>query len=204
MKQGIALDIGTGDGSYVYRAARKHKDKFYIGLDSNAENMAFYAQKAAQSERKGGLKNLLYVVAQAEALPSELKGLASDVTILFPWGSLLKAAARGDEGFLAGLAQVMADKSSLRVVFSLEETIEKKVLDSLGLPALNKEALDSLCVAYARAGFSMKWRYIAQDELKKFPSRWAKRLAYGRPRPVVELVGKKITKVDMFIKKSLK
>lgn len=154
--------------------------------------MGGFAQKAAQSERKGGLKNLLYVVANAEDLPEELEGIATDVTVLFPWGSLLKAMASGDEKFLAGLTKIMAHKATLRVVFSLEETIEKKVLDSLGLATLNKESLERLCAAYARAGLSMKWRYISQDELKQFPSTWAKRLAYGRPRPVVELVGKKI------------
>lgn len=152
--------------------------------------MAFFAQKAAQAERSGGLKNLLYVVANAEDLPKELEGLIAEVTILFPWGSLLKAVARGDERFLDGLTKVMTNKATLRIVFSLEENIEKKVLNSLGLSSLCKESLDQLCAAYSRAGFSMKWRYIAQDELKSFPSTWAKRLAYGRPRPVVELMGK--------------
>lgn len=152
--------------------------------------MVGFAQKAAQPERKGGLSNLLYVVAQAQNLPCELEGLVNEVTVLFPWGSLLKAVARGDEEFLAGLAQVMTHRASLRVVFSLEDSIEKKVMDSLGLASINKESLDALCAAYARVGFTMKWRYISQDELKKFPSRWAKRLAYGRPRPVVELLGR--------------
>ena len=52
------------------------------------------------------------------------------------------------------------------------------------------ESLDLLKAAYVRAGFKIKWRMISQDELKSFPSAWAKRLAYGRPRPCVELSGK--------------
>lgn len=190
IKGGIALDIGTGDGSYVYRAARAHKDKFYIGLDSNAENMGGFAQKASKSIIKGGLKNILYVVAAAEALPKELNGLISEVTILFPWGSLLKAVASGHEHFLQNLKRVMVKNATVRIVFSLEDKIEKKVMADLGLSSLNKESLDRLCLAYARLGFAMKWRFIAQDELKSFESTWAKRLAYGRPRRYVELVGK--------------
>lgn len=153
--------------------------------------MAFYAQKAAQLESKGGLKNLLYVVANADDLPPELLGLINEVTVLFPWGSLLKAVASGDERFLTGLVNVMTTKASLSIVFSLEETIEKKVMNTLGLAALNKDTLDSLCLIYARSGLNMKWRYISQDELKKFPTTWGKRLAYGRARPVVEFWGNK-------------
>lgn len=152
--------------------------------------MGCFAQKSSQSERKGGLNNLLYVVASAEALPYELESLVTEVTILFPWGSLLKAAVKGDETFLSGLKKVMAKKASLRLIFSLDETIEKKVMESFDFSSLSKESLDQLCVLYSRAGFRMRWRYIPQDELKKFPSTWAKRLAYGRPRPVVEFVGK--------------
>jgi hypothetical protein len=152
--------------------------------------MGSFAQKATKSKNKGGLENILYVVAAAEALPQELNGLISEVTILFPWGSLLKAVASADERFLENLRQVMVKNASLRIVFSLEDKIEKKVMENLGLSSISKESLDKLCLAYARLGFAMKWRFIAQDELKSFESTWAKRLAYGRPRPCVELRGK--------------
>jgi len=187
---GIALDIGTGDGSYAYKAARENTDKFYIGLDSNAENMQGFAQKAAKSAKKGGASNLLYAVANAEALPEELNGLISEVTIFFPWNSLLKAVATGDENFLLGLKRMLAQNASIKIVFSLDDTVEKKVLESLGVSSLNQPVLDKLEATYARAGFSTKWRMMSQDELKQFPTTWAKRLAYGRPRPCVEMTGR--------------
>ncbi len=152
--------------------------------------MQGFAQKATKSAAKGGASNLLYVVANAEALPEELNGLISKVTILFPWGSLLKAVATADENFLAGLKRMLAKKAAIKIVLSLEDTVEKKVLESIGFPSLSKQSLDKLQATYARAGFTTKWRMISQDELKHFPSTWAKRLAYGRPRPCIEIIGR--------------
>lgn len=184
------MDIGTGDGSYAYKAARQNPEKYFIGLDSNAENMQLYSQKACKPLQKGGCSNLLFTIANADMLPEELNGLVSDITVLFPWGSLLKAVATTDEQFLAGLKRISAPGARFKALFSLEPTIEKKVMESFGLPSLSSESLDLLKAAYVRAGFKIKWRMISQDELKSFPSAWAKRLAYGRPRPCVELSGK--------------
>ena len=43
------------------------------------------------------LPNALFVVAAAERVPAELHGLADELTILFPWGSLLRGALALDE-----------------------------------------------------------------------------------------------------------
>lgn len=152
--------------------------------------MHYYAQKAAKPAKKGGLSNLLFVVASADALPDALDGLISDFTIWFPWGSLLKAAVTADEQFLAGLKRLASKDARLHVLFSLEPEIEKKILDELSINSLNAESLDKLKAAYARHGIRINWRMVPQADLKTFPSTWAKKLAYGRPRPVVELVGR--------------
>ncbi|MDQ3258004.1 MAG: hypothetical protein M3R15_29660 [Acidobacteriota bacterium] len=33
--EGIVLDIGTGDGRFVYAYARQNPNKFFIGIDAN-------------------------------------------------------------------------------------------------------------------------------------------------------------------------
>ena len=48
---------------------------------------------AAQARRKparGGAPNALFIVAAAEALPEPLTGIADEITINYPWGSLLR------------------------------------------------------------------------------------------------------------------
>jgi hypothetical protein len=152
--------------------------------------MQRYAAKASGSAKKGGVLNLLFVIANADSLPNELDGLVSDITIWFPWGSLLRAAVTADEKFLFGLKRIATKDASLRILFSLENDIEKRLMERLGIKSLNNESLNILKAAYARSGLHINWREIAQKELKSFPSTWAKRLAYGRPRVVVELTGK--------------
>lgn len=150
--------------------------------------MEHYAHKASRSKNKGGLDNLLFVVASAEAVPEELDGLISDITILFPWGSLLKAVASADGQFLESLKRITTKNATLRILFSLEPNIEQKIMASLGIKSLSSESLNDLKAAYAQHGFRMSWRMVSQCELKSFPSTWAKRLAFGRPRPVVEIL----------------
>src|SRR5690349_3100653 len=82
----VALDLGTGDGRYVYRQAQAHLDTFYIGVDATREHLAEYSAKVGKKPSRGGLPNVLYVLANAGALPEELTGLADVITINFPWG----------------------------------------------------------------------------------------------------------------------
>ena len=60
--------------------------------------------------RRGGVPNVAFVVASAEALPGELAGTVERLTVNLPWGSLLRGAlaladaepaARGIAGLLA-------------------------------------------------------------------------------------------------------
>ena len=54
----------------------------------------------AESSRRasrGGPPNALFVVAAAERVPEELHGVADELTILFPWGSLLRGVLALDK-----------------------------------------------------------------------------------------------------------
>lgn len=96
----------------------------------------------------------------------------------------------GQEQFLDGIRAVSRDNAMLRVLFSLEPTIEKKVFEQCNIAKLDSSALDALKHNYARAGIELSWRMVSQELLKTFNSSWAKRLAYGRARPCVELTGR--------------
>ena len=52
--------------------------------------MAESSLRAARSPVKGGVPNVLFAVAAAERPPAELCGRVDEVSILFPWGSLLR------------------------------------------------------------------------------------------------------------------
>ena len=62
----MAVDLGTGDGRRVLRAAAARPDTLVIGVDANAAGMAEASRRAA---RRGALPNALFVVAAAEHPP---------------------------------------------------------------------------------------------------------------------------------------
>lgn len=46
--------------------------------------------KATHKPAKGGLPNSMFVEAAIESLPDEFEGVADEIHINFPWGSLLR------------------------------------------------------------------------------------------------------------------
>ncbi|MGH9970191.1 MAG: methyltransferase domain-containing protein [Pyrinomonadaceae bacterium] len=91
--EGIIVDIGTGDGLFVYQSARLNPKKFYIGIDPSPRPLEKISEKIHRRPAKGGLPNALFLQAAVEDLPGELDGVADEVHIHFPWGSLLGAVA---------------------------------------------------------------------------------------------------------------
>jgi len=62
----VAIDLGTGDGRHVLRAAAARPHRLVIGLDANAAGMAEASRRAA---RRRALPNALFAVAAAEHPP---------------------------------------------------------------------------------------------------------------------------------------
>ena len=103
----LLLDLGTGDGRYVCRMAEQHKDRFFIGMDACRENLRAYSQRK--------LPNALFVIASAQALPRELNGLVSHVTINFPWGSLLESLLVEDPTLMNGLSSISCPNADVEI-----------------------------------------------------------------------------------------
>ena len=164
------IDLGTGDGRFVRCLAEKYTDNFFIGIDACRENLRVNSQPK--------LPNVLFIIASAQALPSELNGLASRVSINFPWGSLLQSLLNNDTDLMDGLAAISSPHASLEIYLNGEAlrtagwTLETGVDQIEGV--LN----------------ASRWRTRSRtcldaNALRSFSSTWAKRLAFGRdPRAV--------------------
>jgi len=66
------------------------------------------------------LPNVLFLQAAIEDLPSELDAVADEVHIHFPWGSLLRVVAEGDETGLHNLRRICAPESVLEIIIVLD------------------------------------------------------------------------------------
>lgn len=148
------------------------------------------SSKTSEFKTKRGLENLWFVHAGVEALPEELLGIASHISILLPWGSLLSAVAKPDITLLQQIARLCHSNATIRVVFGYESSAEQKMMQDLNLPALTEEYLNTtLTQGYRQAGFNVKWRFLSQSDIRNIGTTWAKKLAYGKERGFVEING---------------
>jgi 16S rRNA (adenine(1408)-N(1))-methyltransferase len=74
--------------------------------------------RAARPEPRGGLTNAVFVASALDALPAQLRGIASLVTVHFPWGSLLRAALGQDQEGTIAIARLLAPGGRLRLLVS--------------------------------------------------------------------------------------
>ena len=172
----IVLDLGTGDGRFARTLAQAHPRWFIIGLDACRENLREHSQAK--------LPNLLFVIARAQELPHELDGLVSQVTINFPWGSLLESLLANDSRLINGL------KSISRPGASLELRLNGGALAEAGKTL--EAGTDKIYFYLLQAGWQIDHPVVMDSgSLRKFPSTWARRLAFGRDRRAMMLCGQK-------------
>ncbi|MBI5669488.1 MAG: hypothetical protein HZC41_15910 [Chloroflexi bacterium] len=172
----IHMDIGTGDGRFVRHVAQTCPDAFAIGVDACRENLHDVSRRAPA--------NSLFVISNARTLPPELCGLAAQVTINFPWGSLLDGLLTDDPALLSSLEAITCPNASLEVRFNGGALAEA----GWSLAAGGERVWEVL----AANGFHMRPPItLTARELRSLPTTWAKRLAYGRDPRAVYLRGVK-------------
>lgn len=165
----VLLDLGTGDGRYARHLADQHPDCFIIGIDSCRENLREHSQTK--------LKNMLFIIANAQELPRELNGLISHISINFPWGSLLEGLLIGE--LMCGLKSISSSVTSIDIRLNGGALIEAGMSLEAGAEKIHTNLLE--------AGWQIvKPARMNAIELRSFPSTWAKRLAFGRdPRAMI-------------------
>ena len=184
------MDIGTGDGRFVYQSARANPAKFYIGIDANSKPLEKISMKSTRHRAKGGATNVLFVQAAIESLPEELSGTADEIHIHFPWGSLLRAVVNGEEAVVKALHRISAPGGLLEVVIGFDPERDRAEIDRLGLPSLPWAYLaGELAGKYEACGF----RFRESGTLKRadwahLESSWARRLQTNPQREVVYFV----------------
>ncbi len=170
----LILDLGTGDGRYVRCLAERNPNWFVIGVDSCRENL--------REHSRAKLPNMLFVIASAQALPAELNGLVSHVTINFPRGSLLESLLTGNTTLMRGLESISGSITSVEVRLNGGALAEAGWTLEAGAEQIYNNLL--------RAGWRVEAPALMDaTALRSFPSTWAKRLAFGRDPRAMTLSG---------------
>jgi 16S rRNA (adenine(1408)-N(1))-methyltransferase len=186
------IDIGTGDGLFVYQCARLNPKKFYIGIDANPRPLEKISEKIHRKPSKGGLPNVIFIQSAVEDLPSELDGVADEVHVHFPWGSLLRAVATGDQAVLLNLRRICSSEGLLEVVIGLDPERDRSEIGRLGLQSISIEYIDSSLVPHYRAaGFEILERgMLSPSEWPKVQTSWAKRLKGNVGRSLIYIIAR--------------
>jgi len=189
----IEVDLGTGDGRFVYTLAKQNPDVFYIGIDPVAENMAEHALKINKKLHTGfRLTNVMYLVAAAEDLPQEISGVANKIYVTLPWGSLLEGIVKADPLILGSLLRIAKKPlAEFEFCFTYDVLYESAEIANRDLPILAFDYVkNELAKAYEKFGFLItRSEVLCGHMLRTYPTKWAKKLGYGRDREIFMIKG---------------
>ena len=148
--ENVTVDVGTGDGRYAYHLASADPGRLVIGIDALDEPMGEVAAKAARKPARGGRANLVLARWPIEALPPELNGIADDVSVQLPWGSLLEGIVLARSDVLGGLAALCRPAGRLTVTLNGEIWLDSTPMRYEHLPVPTPEYVADV-VAAAKA-----------------------------------------------------
>jgi 16S rRNA (adenine(1408)-N(1))-methyltransferase len=164
------MDVGTGDGRYPLLVARARADTFVIGIDPATDALAHAARRVARDRTP----NVALIVGSVEAVACHLAGLADEVRVHFPWGSLLRGVIGEDDAVLAALARLPKGGCPLTALFS--------VVPRDGAAAMPDA--DLLAARWISHGLVISTiRPLTSADVEAAGSSWGKRLGAGDPRP---------------------
>lgn len=191
-RQGVVIDVGTGDGLFVSLNARQNPGKFFIGIDANASALIKLSEKIHRKPAKGGLANALFVQAAVEDLPCELDGIASEVHVNFPWGSLLRTVAAGDRDSLSNLRRICAPEADLKIFMSFDPERDRTEIERLELPPISEAFMKMVLVPrYQAAGFNvLESAVLSTSEWPELRTSWAQRLRDNDRRSLIYILAR--------------
>jgi hypothetical protein len=168
--------VGAGDGGYVLYRARTEPTTFAIALDASPDALSDGAWRA----KRARLGNAAFLVEGVEriGMQGELACLADEVTVHFPWGSLLHGLVAGSSSVVGPIASVMKAGAELRVLMS--------AVDRDGYGDLSPSVVASRCGTYAEHGLHLvEATWASRAIVAESRSAWGKRLGVGRARRAV-------------------
>ncbi len=182
----VVIDIGTGDGLFVYRSALRETDRFFIGVEPDVRSLEKTSVKTYRDTKESA--NALFVRATVDDLPQEFTAIASEARIHFPWGRLLKAVGSGEAGVLNGLRRVCEPEAKLLAVLSVDPERDYAELKRLSMPPMTAAHFDELKELYRAAGFEMRWETKPASSIPStIETSWAGRLKHSKSRRLILL-----------------
>ena len=175
------LDIGTGDGRFVYKNAQKDKNVFYVGMDPAERQLKTYSSKANRKK----LSNCLFVIGSIENIPSELFSSFDEIYINLPWGTLLEKIVKIDTNSVDNMARLLKKNGKVTIILGYTPELEPSETKRLLLPKIDNKYIEENIVPSFEKDFNIKvFRKIDKNDLDRIETTWAKKLKFGRNRDI--------------------
>jgi 16S rRNA (adenine(1408)-N(1))-methyltransferase len=177
------LDLGTGDGRFVYENALLDPTTLFIGIDPSQTQLKEYSKKA----QKKKLANALFLTGSIEIMPEGLRDTADLVYVILPWGTLLQGLVKPSSKTILSLKNLLKTGGKLEVILGYTEENEPSETKRLDLPEINKNLVYSRIIpVFEKEGFKFE-EYLDLDKnaLTKYKTTWSKKLVFGKERPLI-------------------
>ena len=188
----VVIDLGAGDGRYVYDSARHDPSRFYVAVEPRRRR----PQPSTPTGPPASPPAVASRTSPSSSRPSSsyrrsCLGIAQIVRVNFPWGSLLRALLGPDAAMLRSLASLATPGGRFEIVFSYHPDHDTSAFAGVSLPLLDESHISNVLVpAYHLAGLDVtEQRRLTQDEALEIPSTWGRRLLHARPRDVYFVAG---------------
>jgi 16S rRNA (adenine(1408)-N(1))-methyltransferase len=177
------IDLGTGDGRFVYENASIKPDTLFIGIDPSQTQLKEYSKKALKKK----LINVLFVVGSLEIMPEGLNNIADMVYIILPWGTLLKNVVIPNAKTVATLRNLLKPKGTLEIILGYTQENEPTETERLQLPEINKNLVFAQIIpTFETSAFMLEeYRDLNKESLSEFKTTWSKKLSFGKERPLI-------------------
>ena len=183
----IHVDLGTGDGRFVYESALRDQSTLFVGVDPVEKQLREYSVKSVRKK----LNNAVFLVSSLENLPITMTEIADKVSIILPWGSLLGQIVNPSQEAVNKLSALLKPSGELEIILGYSPDLEPSESDRLELPDLSQEYVENVIVrAFETPSAGMKkdmLEIFPKEKLTDIGSNWAKKLAFGKPRQIYRL-----------------
>jgi 16S rRNA (adenine(1408)-N(1))-methyltransferase len=186
----VILDMGTGDGRFVYKSALENPSKLYVGIDPAEKQMELFSKKATRKK----VYNAMFIVGSIEMLPFKLNNFADKIYVILPWGSLLKNIIEPDQNNIKKVSGLLKPEGNLQIIFGYNPRFEPSESQRLNLPEINDELIHQNIVPkieeYGNLSLQQQ-NTLTKNELFNFETTWSKKLTFGAERPLFQLIFKR-------------
>ena len=178
----VVIDLGAGDGRFVYKSALINPNTLFIGVDPAPKQMEEFSRKAVRKK----IENVLFVVGSFELLPQELKNCADKLYVILPWGTLLKTVTEPTSFDVEKLRSLLKNRGEIELVFGYNSELESSQTNRLQLDKIDES---KIIQKFENAEFKLlQSSTLSSREMKKLESTWGKRIGTTKERKIFRLV----------------